>query len=252
MLVLTRRENQKLLFPGLGIEVSVLRIGGSIVKVGIEAPADVKVIRDELAFEQSLTKNVEQSGTKLNADQRHRLKNLLSPVTIGLQLLQKLVETQNLSQIESIFERIKGALQELENEVVAWRSEPKKIERRCRALLIEDDPNERELLAAYLRASGIEVITAEDGAEGIDYLEHQSLPDVVLVDMQMPRCDGPTFVAHIRANQDLKGLKMFAVSGTDPSECSIPSGPTGVDLWFSKPLNPQRLAMEVAALNDAA
>jgi len=59
-----------------------------------------------------------------------------------------------------------------------------------------DDRNECELLAAFLRLSGVEVATAGDGADALDYL--RAPPSrVVLLDMIMPRCDGPTTVRAI-------------------------------------------------------
>ena len=48
MLVLSRRCNEPIVFPGLGITVRVVRLRGAVVRIGIEAPADVKVVRGEL------------------------------------------------------------------------------------------------------------------------------------------------------------------------------------------------------------
>jgi hypothetical protein len=41
-------------------------------------------------------------------------------------------------------------------------------------------------------------------------------------------------------------LKVFAVSGTDPSDMGVSVGPGGIDRWFSKPVNPERLVQEIA------
>ena len=48
MLVLTRRKNQKVLFPSLGITVQVVAISGKTVRIGVEAPDDVRIARNEL------------------------------------------------------------------------------------------------------------------------------------------------------------------------------------------------------------
>jgi carbon storage regulator CsrA len=50
MLVLNRRKNQRVLFPNVGISVEVIKVGGRTVRLGIEAPRDVRVVRDELAY----------------------------------------------------------------------------------------------------------------------------------------------------------------------------------------------------------
>ena len=48
MLVLSRRLNEKLVLPGLNVTVQVLSVRGNVVRLGIEAPADVQVFREEL------------------------------------------------------------------------------------------------------------------------------------------------------------------------------------------------------------
>jgi carbon storage regulator CsrA len=48
MLVLSRRLNEKLVFPGLNVTVQVLSVRGNVVRLGIDAPAEVQVLREEL------------------------------------------------------------------------------------------------------------------------------------------------------------------------------------------------------------
>lgn len=50
MLVLSRRQNERINFPSLGITVEVLRTGNRKVQLGIDAPANIRVVRDELAW----------------------------------------------------------------------------------------------------------------------------------------------------------------------------------------------------------
>ena len=114
-----------------------------------------------------------------------------------------------------------------------------------RALLVEDDANESELLAGFLRLSGFSVDTAADGCDALDYLAQHDQPDVVLLDMQMPRCDGRSTISAIRDNPQFQGLRVFAVSGKVPAELGVTVGPQGVDRWFRKPLNPQSLVREL-------
>ena len=69
----------------------------------------------------------------------------------------------------------------------------------------------------------------------------EKAPDVVLLDIHMPRFDGGKTISAIRNNPDYRGLKLFAVTGSRPEETDICVGPTGVDRWFVKPLNPNAL-----------
>ena len=54
MLVLSRRETDKVVFPTLGITVEVLRIRGNVAKLGIDAPPDIPVLHHELAQRKSI------------------------------------------------------------------------------------------------------------------------------------------------------------------------------------------------------
>ena len=114
------------------------------------------------------------------------------------------------------------------------------------ALLVEDSATERQLLEAYLDLCGFNVTTAEDGQDALDYLSLHARPDVVLLDMMMPRIDGPGFVRSVRADPKLHGLSIFAISGSERRDFDIPTGPEGVDRWYTKPLNPKTLVSDVA------
>ena len=94
------------------------------------------------------------------------------------------------------------------------------------------------MLAASLRMHAYQVDTASDGVEALEYLSANGAPDVVLLDMQMPRLDGHGTITAIRRHPRLRGIKVMAVSGADPAALQPPAGDRGIDRWFSKPLNP--------------
>ena len=77
MLVLTRKETEKILFPTLGVTVELLRIRGNKARIGIEAPTEIPVVRQEL----SGLKSVEFTSEVLPAVQLSRL--LRRPPTFG-------------------------------------------------------------------------------------------------------------------------------------------------------------------------
>jgi CheY-like chemotaxis protein len=130
------------------------------------------------------------------------------------------------------------------------RQSKRPARRRRKALLVEDDPNECELLAGILRLSGIDVSTAGDGADALDSLQKGTRPDVLLLNMRLPRCDGPSTVRAIRQNPAYAGLKIFAVA-TAPEECGCEQVRSGINRWFSKPLNPEVLLRELHRELDA-
>jgi carbon storage regulator CsrA len=239
MLVLSRRPQQKVLFPNLGVAVEILSVQGQVVKVGVEAPKDVSVWREEIA----------PTGGIQEKSPQHRLRNRLNHAGIVLHLAQRQLRVGQTSAAEGTLREALTALETLDREWLAPPpAAPPRPRREVHALLVEDNRNESELLATFLRLNGIAVETTGDGLDALEYLAAHEPPDVVLLDMLMPRCDGPHTIAAIRRDPRLAKLKVFAVSGSSQEECGIPTGPAGVDRWFTKPLNPMGLVEEVTGV----
>jgi CheY-like chemotaxis protein len=151
--------------------------------------------------------------------------------------------------VKTLLEELTRLQQSALNPTAATPGEPAEkavAETMPRALIVEDNANEQKLLAGFLRLAGFEVVTANDGQQALDYLLSHEPPDVVLLDMLMPECDGPTAVTKIRKQAELAGLRIFAVSGTSPAQFGVETGPKGIDRWFHKPINPEELAREMA------
>jgi carbon storage regulator CsrA len=252
MLVLSRGRNDKVVFPTLGISVEILRVAGNKVRLGIEAPQEIPVHRHEVsqrieAGGENQAALFSPSRKAASARLNHDMRNRLNAASLGLHLLHRNVEIGDLSDAEATIFKIFNELKAIENEL-EYPVSSKAVEstEHRRALVVEDDDTVRELLAGYLRVSGFDVDTAVDGLQAMVRLTEQA-PDVVLLDILMPRFDGRRTIAAIRSNPDYRGLKLFAVSGTKPEDANISLGPNGVDRWFTKPLNPKAL---VDALHD--
>jgi len=71
-------------------------------------------------------------------------------------------------------------------------------------------------------------------------------PDIVLLDMHMPRVDGPAFVRAVRSDPKLQSLPIFALTGMEREQVDIPDGNRGVDRWYVKPIDPKVLVADVA------
>src|SRR5262249_32965178 len=88
MLVLSRKEQEKIVFPNLGITVEILRIAGSAARVGVDAPRSVVVQRHELLKTAGATPasaNAQDASPALC----HRLRNRLNAAGLALQLMQQ-------------------------------------------------------------------------------------------------------------------------------------------------------------------
>ncbi len=248
MLVLSRKENQSVVFPRLGISVEITRVAGRTVSVGITAPKDIRVLRGELVHD-DVSASVAETTSKPETD--HALRNRLNKAQLALRLASKLLAAGRVDDAE---ESLAIALQSLEtldqgaDGTPAVQVTPPKLGKRKRALLVEDDPNERVLLASYLRACGFDVDTAEDGQAALEYLAFQK-PDAVVMDMEMPRLGGEQTVREIRADYNFDDMKLYVVSGLEQRSANVPVGDRGIQRWFQKPLSPEILVQELASLN---
>jgi carbon storage regulator CsrA len=265
MLVLTRRENEKIVFPEVGITVEVVSISGSRARLGVEAPAEVRILRHEIA-EKELAENPLTFSIKhrpqlealakqtQTSNPSHAVRNHLNSTSIAAQLLRRQLDMGMIDDAEVTVQTLLAELSALNTEITQPKEKPSQTKsvapatagHRPTALLVEDNDNERLLLAGFLKMVGFEVVTAENGMAALDYLTSHERPDVVLLDMLMPECDGPTAVSKIRRQAELDGLRIFAVSGTSPAKLGLETGPRGIDRWFHKPINPEELAREMA------
>ncbi len=83
-----------------------------------------------------------------------------------------------------------------------------------RILVVDDDPNLLVVLADQLRSDGFEVSTARDGTEALRRLEH-AWPDLLVIDMMMPRMDGLTLAREVKERADLPIIVLTAIDTGD-------------------------------------
>lgn len=241
MLVLSRKEGQRVEIPGLDISIKVLRCKGSSVAIGFEAPPEIKIIRDELdpgvsvKDVKSLREFLDKRVSSYPSEERHDIRDQFNTVTMALQMLLDDIDSGELQDIDAVFDSICGRLS-------ALRSTPN--DKDAFVLVVEDQENERELLAGILRMNGYLVATASDGVEALEYLEKHGAPAFILVDMEMPRCDGEELVRKIRESVELAGVRVYVISGSDENEYDVVSG--SVSKWYTKPLEPSTLISEMS------
>ena len=247
MLVLSRKEDEKVLFPNLGISVQVLRLAGNKVRLGIEAPKDVHIIRDELNVDPNYSPPPDNLA--LNHKLGSRLRSRLRSAAKHLCAVHEQVEVHSLDEAEAAIFRVFNELKALDQEVAEMCGLGNKVlglaQLRSTALLVEDNDNEAKLLAGFLRCREVDVEIARNGASAIEYLKNNETPDCVLLDMNMPRYNGHWTINEIRSNPLFCDVEVYAVSGMHPSECGVEIGPQGVNHWFQKPLDPEALVMEL-------
>ncbi|MFJ9248408.1 response regulator [Streptomyces sp. NPDC101776] len=113
-------------------------------------------------------------------------------------------------------------------------------------LVVDDNKVIRQLIRVNLELEGLEVVTAADGAECLDVI-HQVRPDVVTLDVVMPRLDGLRTAARLRSDPRTRDLPLAIVSACTQYE--VDSGlDVGVDAFLAKPFEPAELITLVRQL----
>jgi CheY-like chemotaxis protein len=121
------------------------------------------------------------------------------------------------------------------------------VKRGHRILLADDNRDALDSLATLLQCDGHEVHTAADGAEALA-VAAGCHPDVVLLDIGMPKLDGYEVARRIRAEPWGKGTILIALTGWGQDEDRRRSREVGFDSHLVKPLDPQALATLLARL----
>jgi PAS domain S-box-containing protein len=118
-----------------------------------------------------------------------------------------------------------------------------------RVLVVDDEPDARELVKRVLEEHGAAVVTAASGPEAIDVLG-ATAPDVLVSDLGMPGMDGYTFIRSLRAGGG--GLPAVAVTAFARPEDRQRALAAGYQAHLAKPIEPGELVTAVASLRRAA
>jgi DNA-binding NarL/FixJ family response regulator len=113
-----------------------------------------------------------------------------------------------------------------------------------RLLLVDDEPGLRTAVKAYLEDEGFQVTTANDGEEGWT-LAQEMLPDVILSDVMMPRCDGFALLKRLRADERLGGTPVIFLTAKGMTADRIAGFNAGADDYIPKPFDPNELVARV-------
>jgi len=119
-------------------------------------------------------------------------------------------------------------------------------------LVVDDTPSIRFLIRTNLELAGFEVTEASDGQDCLDILAAaETLPDVVTMDMVMPRMDGVTAITRIRANPDYAGIGLVMVSTQSQQIDMNRAAAAGVDEYVIKPFDPDVLVEAVRRVHES-
>jgi two-component system cell cycle response regulator DivK len=113
-----------------------------------------------------------------------------------------------------------------------------------RILVVEDNPDNMTLIVDVLTSLNYEVIQATDGQRGLEMVD-QERPDLVLMDLSLPKMDGWTATRKLKAENELKVIPIIALTAHAMVGDRERALEAGCDDYVSKPINIQELAAKL-------
>jgi two-component system cell cycle response regulator DivK len=111
-------------------------------------------------------------------------------------------------------------------------------------LVVEDDPQQRDIVVTFLRHHGYAVLEAANGAAGVDAVSHHR-PDMVLMDARLPVMDGWTATARLKADPGVAAIPVVILTAAALEEDRRRSARAGCDAYLAKPCDPHAVLAEV-------
>ena len=119
-----------------------------------------------------------------------------------------------------------------------------------RGLGVDDDEVIRQLIAVNLTLEGFDVVTAVDGKDCLDKVVEAD-PDVITLDVMMPRLDGWVTATQLRRNPKTAGIKVVLITARAQEDDRDRGRQIGVDAYLTKPFDPAEMIRVIRELAGA-
>jgi len=131
------------------------------------------------------------------------------------------------------------------------RSEPvvprDRSDKRTLVLVVDDSITVRRVTQRLLERNGMRVLTARDGVDAVEVLQ-ENQPDIILLDIEMPRMDGYEVAAHVRADERLKEIPIIMITSRVGEKHRARAIEIGVDDYLGKPYQEAQLLEAIEPL----
>jgi chemosensory pili system protein ChpA (sensor histidine kinase/response regulator) len=114
-------------------------------------------------------------------------------------------------------------------------------------MVVDDSLTVRRVTSRMLQRQNMEVLTAQDGIEALTLLEERR-PDVILLDIEMPRMDGYELTRHIRRSDRLKDIPLIMITSRTGEKHRRYAMELGVDRYLGKPYQEADLIDEITSI----
>jgi two-component system, cell cycle response regulator DivK len=113
-----------------------------------------------------------------------------------------------------------------------------------RILVVEDQPDNRQILRDFLTSADFEVIEAVDGEAGLTAAAAHR-PDLILMDIQLPGLDGYEATRRLKADATLHAKPIITITAYKLNEAEDKARAAGCDAYIGKPISPRQLLAKV-------
>jgi len=114
-------------------------------------------------------------------------------------------------------------------------------------MVVDDSLTVRKITSKHLQKRGIDVLVAKDGIDAVEQLRDH-IPDVMLVDIEMPRMDGYELTTRVRSDENLKHIPIIMITSRAGAKHRQKAFDLGVDMYMSKPYQEDELFRNVDTL----
>jgi DNA-binding response OmpR family regulator len=118
-------------------------------------------------------------------------------------------------------------------------------------LAVDDEPSIRRLVEVNLQRAGYAITTAPDGQAALSQIARER-PDMVLLDVMMPRMDGFELLRRLKADPATAGIPVLMLTARAQDADVFRGLQSGADFYLTKPFNPQELLIWVQRVFNAA
>lgn len=118
-------------------------------------------------------------------------------------------------------------------------------------LIVEDEKEIRDLLVHYLRKEGFRPLVARDGEEGLSKARSEK-PDLILLDILLPKMDGLELLRMIRADRELSRTPIAMITAKGEETDRVVGLEMGADDYIPKPFSPREVVARIKAISRRA
>ncbi len=115
------------------------------------------------------------------------------------------------------------------------------------ALVVDDSLSARRSLAEFVADIGYDVLMARDGIEAIEVIENKK-PNIILVDLEMPRMNGLEMTSHLRSKSDTKDIPIIMITSRSTEKHRDMADSAGVNAYLTKPFSEDELLENIQNL----